>query len=225
MSGSNFGNDGAGIVKPTFLVGDVASGNYTEIEPDGTVVAKGDATTWDEISHPLFAARLDTSSGRIDYNFDELTVDFADNARYDDEPANVVIQAPHSWKLGGGVRPHIHWIQTLDAIPNILIAYRAYNNNELVPASFTLKALTSDDVVFTYPGSGSFQQIIEFNLDHSVFQDLNISFTFDCKIYRDSANASGLFSGVDIYSGVWSAKYYDIHWEKDTNGSREEFVK
>jgi len=205
-------------------IGTVGEGNYFEIEPDGTWVNNGDSTTWDEISQPLFAARLDTSSGRIDYNYDELTVDFADNARYPEEPANVVIQAPHAWKIGSDLRPHIHWIQTSDAMPNILVAYRFYSNGELVPSSFTLKALTASDSAFTYT-SGSLQQITNLNLPTGLFTDETISFTFDCKIYRDTGNVSNLFSGADSYSGVWSVKYYDIHFERDMNGSREEFTK
>lgn len=221
----SIGNDGAGVAKPLFFAGDITNGDYFEIEGDGTWVNNGDSTTWDEISQPFFASRLDSSSGRIDYNFDELTVDFADNARYPKEPAPIVIQAMHSWKIGTDIRPHIHWIQTSSAIPNILIAYRFYNNGASVPSSFTLKALKATDNAFTYPGSGSFQQITNFNLTSGLFSSSTISFTFDCLIYRDSANASGLFAGADAYTGAWSAKYYDIHFEKDTNGSRDEFVK
>lgn len=206
-------------------VGSVPGGNYLQIEEDGTLVSKGEGTVWDEVSQPLFAARLDTSSGRIDYNFDELTVDFAANARYPQEPVSSVIQAPHSWKIGGGVRPHLHWVQNQNAVPNILVTYRIYNNGDEVPSAWVFKALTSDESVFTYPGSGSIMQITEFDLATTLFEDSTISFTFDCKIYRDSSNASGLFSGADAYTGIWSAKYYDIHFEKDMNGSREEFIK
>jgi len=208
-----------------FYIGNQANGNATRFETDGTMVAEGEATVYDEVSQSFVGANIFAVAGRVDYNFNELTVDFATNARYPDEPIGIVIQAMHSWKIGGKVRPHLHWIQNQDAIPNILVAYRVYNNGEDVPSSWTLKALTSSDLAFAYPGSGSIQQIVSFNLDDSVFSSARLSFTFDCKIYRDTANASGLFAGADPYTGIFSAKYYDIHFEKDMNGSRQEFVK
>lgn len=213
------------LVLPVLQVGDIGNGNYSEFEDDGTLVANGEATTWDEVSQSFVGANIFTVAGRVDYNFTELTLDFAGNARYPEEPVGIVIQALHARKAGSDIRPHIHWIQTSANQPNILIAYRFYNNGEAVPSSWTLKALTASDNKFTYPGSGNIQQITEFNLAAGTFASMGLSFTFECKIYRDSANTSGLFSGIDTYSGVWSAKYYDIHYEKDMIGSREEFVK
>lgn len=207
-------------------VGDIDNGNYFEIESDGTDVRYGDATTWDERSQSFVGANIFTVAGRVDYNYTELTLDYAANARYPEEPVGIVIQAPHAWKLGGGVRPHIHWVQNQNAIPNILVSYRVYGNNQDPTGSWTLKALTAENNHYTYPGSGSIQQITELDLAASVFPaSLGLSFTFDCKIYRDTGNISTLFAGADAYSGDWSAKYYDIHYEKDTTGSRQEFVK
>jgi len=217
------GNDSKGIALPILKAGDITGGDYSEFEPDGTLVANGDATVFDEVSQSFVGANIFTVAGRVDYNFDELTLDFAGNARYPDEPVGIVIQALHAWKTGGKVRPHIHWIQNSDNNPNILISYRVYGNGE-VPPAWTLKALTSDDNVFEWSGVGM-QQITEFNLADSVFSSMGLSFTIDVKIYRDTQNVSTLFSGVDSYSGVWSAKYYDIHFEMDMIGSREEFVK
>lgn len=211
--------------RPSLKVGDVAGGDYFEIETDGTDVRKGDATTWDEISQSAIAANLFSVAGRIDYNYTELTIDFSDSARYPNEPLGVVIQSPHAREAGSDVRPHIHWIQNSSDMPNILVAYRLYNNNQAVPGSWTLKALKATDNAFTYPGSGNIQQITSFNLPSGTFANMGLSFTFDCKIYRDTANASTLFAGADGYSGNWSLKYYDIHFEKDMTGSRQEFIK
>jgi hypothetical protein len=129
----------------------------------------------------------------------------------------------HARKAGSDIKPHIHWIQNQNAVPNILVSYRFYNNGASVPGSWTLKALTN--TVFTYPGSGSIVQISPFNLTSGTFANSSLSFTFDAKVYRDTANASGLFAGADAYTGNWSLKYYDIHFQNDMTGSRQEFVK
>jgi hypothetical protein len=211
------------IFIPVNKFGNVNDGDYSEFEDDGTLVANGEATVWDEVSQSFVGANIFTVAGRVDYNFTELTLDFATNARYPEEPVGIVIQTLHARKADSDIRPHIHWIQNSDNNPNILVQYR-WINNEGVATSWTLKALTPADNKFAWSGVGM-QQITELNLPAGHGVGKGLSATFDCKIYRDTANISTLFSGVDTYSGVWSAKYYDIHFEKDMGGSREEFVK
>lgn len=206
---------------PQLAVG--VDGNLFLIEEDGTWVNEGDGTTWDEISQPFVGSNIFTVAGRVDYNYSELTLDFATNARYPDEPVGIVTQAMHSRKADSDIRPHIHWMQTSDNTPNILVEYRFYGIGES-PPTWTLKALTPSDNAIPYAGVNT-QQITAFNLPEGHGVGLGLSFTIDVKIYRDSANTSGLFAGADTYSGVWSAKYYDIHFEKDMNGSRTEFIK
>lgn len=212
-----------GTVLPFNKIGNVPDGSYTETENDGTVVAVGDAATWDEISQPFVGTNIFTVAGRVDYNYTELTLDFATNARYPEEPVGIVTQLIHSRRADSDIRPHIHWMQNSDANPNILVRYRWCNTMD-VSTAWELKALTAADNAQVFTAVGM-QQITSFNLPagHGVGKEL--SATFDCMIYRDSANTSGLFAGVDTYAGLWNAKYYDIHFEKDMNGSREEFVK
>ena len=217
---------GGSLTEPEYdgiKVGDVSGGNYFEVEADGTDIRHGDATVWDEASQSFVGQNIFIVAGRVDYNFTELTLDFAANARYPEEPVGIVIQAMHARKTGSDIRPHIHWMQNSDANPNILAEYRMYNTND-VPPAWTLKALTAADNVFSFGGVGA-QQITEFNLPAGHGAGFGLSFTMDLKIYRDSANTSGLFAGADTYVGAWNAKYYDIHFEKDMDGSRQEFVK
>lgn len=209
-------------VEPIF--GDVEGGNYTEIEDDGTIVTYGEGTTWNEISQSFVGQNIYVNQGRIDYNYDELSLDYTTTARYPNEFAGSVKQMPHERANNTNIRPHIHWIQNQNVMPNILIEYRAYNNGQEVPAVWVQKALTSADNLFTYT-SGDIQQITEFDLPASVGESLGLSGTFEAKIYRDSQNTSGLFAGADAYTGSLSLKYYDIHYVVDMSGSREEFTK
>jgi hypothetical protein len=165
------------------------------IEEDGTLVFKGEATVWDEASRSFIGSNIFIVAGRVDYNFTELTLDFETNARYPEEPVGVVIQALHARKAESDIRPHIHWMQTSNANPNILIEYRWINNGG-VPTAWTLKALTAADNAFPYTAGA--QQITEFNLPagHGVGKELSV--TFDCKIYRDSLNTSGSGAGRSL---------------------------
>jgi hypothetical protein len=205
------------------VIGDKAGGNNTTTETDGTQVSKGDATCWDDQRFPANAANLDVSSGRIDYNYDEMTVDYADNSRYPNEVVGIAAQMSHARKDDSDIYPHLHWNQTSSDIPNILVEYRWYNNDELVPAGFT--QIVIDTVEFTYPGSGNFAQISSIPLLGGLGAGKRLSSFFDIRIFRDVSNASILFPGVDTYAGVWALKEFDIHIEIDMNGSRQEFIK
>ena len=205
--------------KTTFIGG---STDYTSFDEQGHMIIGGDTTIWDEVSQPLIGRNVLVSVGRIDYNYDNLSLDFSTTARYPEEPVGVVTQTLHARKAGSDIRPHLHWIQAIDTIPNILIEYRFCNNGG-VPTEWVLKPLTSTDNLFPFVAGA--QQITEFNLPEGHGTTLGLSGSFECKIYRDSANASGLFTGADAYAGVWEVKYYDIHIEMDSLGSREEFTK
>lgn len=195
---------------------------YLGISSRGHVSLVGEATVWDEVSQSFAGKRILESAGRVDYNFIDLTVDFSATARYPEEPVGIVLQTLHARKEGSDIRPHIHWMQDSDVTPNILVEYRFCNNGG-VPTAWVLKALTATDNMFPYVAGA--QQITEFNLPEGHGLTLALSGTFECKIYRDSLNTSGLFAGADTYSGVWKAKYYDMHIQMDSLGSREEFVK
>jgi len=198
--------------------------NHTLLEEDGTLQAFGTAQCWDEISNSFIGRNLDSSVGRVDFNMTDLTLDFQDNARYPNEPVGNIKQMLHARVPDSDIRPHVHWMQSSDNVPNILIEYR-WINNAGSPTPWTLKALTASDLKFTYDDSGDMQQISEFNLPagHGVGKGLSVN--FEVKIYRDSDDTSELFGKNDDYSGVWAVKYYDIHILKDMLGSREEFTK
>lgn len=175
---------------------------------------------WDDFRTPAIEQALDSSSGRIDYDFTEIGVGFQANARYPDEPLVHLVQMPHEWQEGSTIKPHIHWVQNSANFPNWLMEYRKYNNGELVPGSFVQSTVESH--IFTW-SSGNLLQIS--NFPEIEMSDMVLSCFVDVKIYRDSANASGLFAGADPYSGVALLKEYDIHHLVDSFGSTLEFIK
>lgn len=183
-----------------------------------------DNSPWDEISQSFVGQNIFINAGRIDYNYDDLTLDYSTTARWPNEFAGSVKQMPHRRMSNSEIRPHIHWVQNSDNTPNIVIEYRSYNNGEAPPLTWNTKALTSADNIFAFSEAGQ-QQITEFNIPVTVGESLGLSGTFEMKLYRDVQNTSGLFAGADSYSGDWNVKYYDIHFMVDTFGSRQEFIK
>lgn len=177
---------------------------------------------WDDLRFPFMGQKLDTSSGRIDYNFAELGVDFADNARYAvTEQISIIAQFGHDWKTGSAISPHIHWAQSSADMPNLLIEYRWYDNGDLIPATWTKVAV--GDNAFAY-SSGTLAQLSEFDITVPVGIDA-VSSLLEIKFFRDVANDSTLFSGSDPLTGNALVKEFDIHYQRDSNGSNQEYYK
>lgn len=182
---------------------------------------------WDDISGALIAARLDTSSGRLDYDYFNAGVNFNSNARYPNEPVVLPIQAKHAMIIGEGAvaRPHFHWIQEQAAIPNMLLGYKLTNYGEATVKEIDWSNYTFNiwsEHVFTYT-SGVFAQITKFpEIDIS---SLTISGSIDFVLFRDTNNASGLFAGADPVATNVTIKYNDSHVKFDANGSLAEFRK
>ena len=196
--------------------------DYTEFESDGTMMFNGEATTWDDLRFPLTAAKLDTSAGRIDYNFDDCTVDFQDNAKLTD-PACIVAQFQHKKLLGSAVELHVHWLQNQNKVPNFLIGYRWINLGEAAIAVGSEQYLIPTGNLVTY-AAGTIHQLTEFGMITKSVAD-TLSSILQIRIFRDTANTSGLFAGADGYTGTVQVLEFDLHYEIDSAGSREEFIK
>jgi hypothetical protein len=201
--------------------------NHTLLEEDGTLVAIGEAECWDDLSNAIIAARLDTSSGRLDYDYYNGGVNYNSNARYPDEPVIIPVQFRHKQKYGAGavLRPHMHWLQQQSDRPNWLLAYKKTNQGSTTTfetdyTNYTL--LTPESDVFTYT-SGTLLQITRFpEIDVS---DVNLSGSVDFVLFRDTNNTSTLFAGADPVAGDVTVKYQDQHALFNMLGSREELVK
>ena len=174
---------------------------------------------WDDLKFPATGLNLDSAATRYSVDTTELGTSFHSDARYTNEQLGMVVQLPHAWKEGTILKPHIHWIQNQAAVPNWLMAYRVYNNGE-VPGAFSFSMI--DNTVFTYT-SGSICQISGFpDID---MYGLTISSIIDIKLWRDTANTSTLFAGADPVATDALLKEYDIHYQLDSNGSVQEYVK
>ncbi len=202
-------------------IGNVITGDYTEITRDGTLRAHGEATAWDDLRFPAMGQSLDSTTGRLDYDFEECGVGFAANARFTEEPLCFICQMPHSKLHGSAVHPHIHWIQNQAADPNWLIQYRVYNNGEAPPAWQLAKPSTTR--TFPYV-AGNLLQITKFPAIPAP-ADESVSAFIDVRLFRDSANTSTLFTGADAYAGTALLKELDHHILIDSLGSRDEYVK
>ena len=180
----------------------------------------GIGVKWDDLRFAFHGRNLDKTSGHLDYDVAELGVNFDDSSRYNDaDQIGIIAQMPHNYKFGTNLKPHAHWIQNQDEVPNALLKYRIYDNGE-VPGSWILAAPTG--IAFEYE-QNALQIIIFPEIDMSTVT--GVSSFIDIKMYRDASNASGLFSGSDDYSGNVLMKEFDFHYQIDSLGSRQEYIK
>lgn len=176
------------------------------------------AGAWDDLRFPATGNRLDSSSTRYTFDFVNVGISFASNARYTNEQLTYIIQMPHAWKEGTEIRPHLHWVQNQAASPNWLLAYRVYNNGA-VPGTWTY---TTSTPRLTYTGAGmiqisSFPDIILTGIDISGF--------IEVKLWRDTADTQGTLGIADPVGTSVLLKEFDVHYLADGLGSTQEYIK
>lgn len=202
-------------VNSLMRIGDIEDGNYTEIESDGTIVAKGNATVWDDVVTALIGRRLYSTTGKLDFDWDENAVKFQPGGLITDRNDRLLLnyQYMHGAKSNGEMRLHAHWEQTSTDKIVFTVQYRIQSNGQAKTTDWTTVTANSDDNnVYDYPGSGTFNNIIE--LAHIDMTGAGISATVDLRIARTDTTADNIL-----------VKFIDVHQELDTNGSHSEYVK
>jgi hypothetical protein len=197
--------------------------NGFAIEEDGTIRADGEAQTWRDELQPLIGKRLDNGKGTVAINLDEFTVNFKSLADYE-EGVVMNIQLNHDWDGISPIKPHLHWFQNQDKIPNWLIAYRWHQNGEAKVTTWTYQDVIN--TVFPYT-DGTILQICNFGsiTPPASPAATDVSSILQLKLMRDNGNTPYVYSAKDTYTGDAEALSLDIHIKTDTEGSRTEFQK
>jgi len=204
------------IVNPPELkIGDVSGGNYTEFSETGDMRHRGDATIWDDLTGSLTGRRLTSTSGTVDYNYEDNSITMQPGGDISDSNDRLIFnfQKPHGAKPDSEMRLHIHWKQADAAEKIFTVQYRIQDNSQVVATEWTTAtSSTSVNNVFTYPGTGSINQITRLvNVDLSGH---SISSTIEFRLARTDSN-----------SGNVEAVFVDAHIEYDSRGSETEYSK
>ena len=162
---------------------------------------------------PATGNRVDVGGGVLDFNYPEKGIDFPSTATSaDNNSLHIIAQIPHSWVEGSSLYPHLHWIQNQNEPVAWEMSYRWYNNNEIVPSSYSSTEVIK--TVFPYV-SNNLLQISTFPILSGT--GMKISSFLDIKISRVGVN--------DNYTGDALYKEFDVHFQSDLPGSRQEFIK
>jgi len=209
------GNDSIGITRPQIKVGDVNGGNFAEFEADGTLRYRGDSTIWDDVVGSLYGRRLYSTTGTIKYNEDEIAIEMEDGGDITNKNDRLIfaLQYPHRSKPTGIFALHIHWEQINNDKIEFTTEYRVQSNFKPKTTNWTRVIRNSDDdSVGVYDDSGNFNQITR--LAEIDMAGAGISATVDFRVTRS-----------DNLTPVILAKFIDAHYEIDSDGSHEEYIK
>lgn len=197
---SSTGNVGIGTTNPV-----------TRLDVDGTIRQRTGG--WDDLVNDASKIRVQgTVNITVDENNNGLNFTTGATTNLTDDHLWLTIQMPHGWNTNTSISPHIHFIQTATDQTNMwLLRYKATKLGDTVPADWTVLETTSNQ--FTY-SAGSINQVAEFT-NHISAAELGISALLDVKIYRFGTRGTGTVL----------LKQFDIHYQRDSFGSNDEYSK
>jgi hypothetical protein len=182
-------------------------------------------TYFDDLQYSLVGQKMESPSSHITYSTYRDYVSFNKTCDWNDDWVTMVIQMSHRWKLGSVVYPHLHWVQTAAAMPNLLISYR-WNINGGLNTYPAWTPIVHSANAYTW-STGALNQITKFG-SITPPTGAGLSDLLHIRIFRDVANESTLFGGAEVDVDVQDnafASSFDIHFEIDQAGSDEEYVK
>ena len=197
--------------------------NYATFEADGTLVLYGNATVWDDIMIPGLSTRANTNAPNFDIFMNNTYINyFVDAGSNSENQVFFTVQFPHSW-AGTTIHPHIHWSPETDpgtggAVVRWGLEYTWVEYNPTTPNTFPGTSIVHIDAPCAAGSQkkhliASFADIIPSELQNG------ISSMMVCRLFRNSS------AGTDTYAGRAAFLQFDIHFEKNTEGSRSEFTK
>lgn len=204
------------------ITGGTGGTNYVSIATDGTVILHGAATTWNDLVVVPFTLRnsgnnvpaweLFAPPDLYNYNFTNV----------DDKFITFTVQMPHDYKEGTNIYPHVHWSSNTAPGMNRVtwkLEYQWVNHSDVFSAS-TSTLITGA----TIAGADRSLQPYEHTITKIGTDGINgtgktISSMLFCRLTRLASD------GLDTFTGSAFLLSFDFHYEIDSFGSSQEYVK
>jgi hypothetical protein len=213
------------IVASTFKVGDVVGGDYASFNVDGELRLYGEATQWADLRVPITSTK---KGGSKDPDFEKMTDNGSGSQGVFVEYFNPTIeeeiyfevQLPHSWKEGSDILPHVHWTPKTAGAAGEDVCWGLeyvwsnigdnFGNTTIIYGDTTIQAetLVANKHYLTELGTmtGTTKEI---------------SSMISCRLFRDATGAGG----TDDYTDDAGLLEIDFHYQIDSLGSNEEYIK
>lgn len=206
--------------------------NYAEIsKTTGEMRFRGDATMWKDMIADLFGKRLNSTAGKVAYDFVNNVILFKSGGSIALEADRVGgnQEINHEFLVGSGItfRPHIHWFQPVISHTPDVLDTKAY---ELTAKWRLLK--NGYGINLTDPWT---EIVLTSNLTNNVFGITNVGgkdyanqitrfpdITIDCDI---SDTIQFQMARTDSLGDDMLVYFFDLHGRTDGVGSEEEVAK
>ena len=197
-------------------IGNPTAGNYLVVEADGTLKFIGAAMVWEDLRFPAsgFNPAGSTAPPSVDTGTGLLL--FSGTA---DNIIGGIAQMSHSWKSGSTVYPHLH-----------LRFPTASANNTRWKFEYDVASIDGDftNAYGTYTAGGTITVANPNNAKRHVLASFaTVAMTgytlSSCLMWRITRLAAS--DAADNDTAACALMEFDIHYEIDTVGSRQEFVK
>lgn len=192
--------------------GDVAGGNFSEIELDGTLEFHGDATVWDDQQIELSGAQLHPSESPTWVVYKGgMALEFGANLT---ETIFFIAQLSHRRKNDSDIDFHVHQTQVDVLTGNVrwIFTHSWASLEGIFPTETTIAALAACDGV---PDKHMYRDLV----DPIVGAGKGISSMLVCSLTRDGDHVD------DTYAGNILLLAADFHILLNTAGSRQQTVK
>ncbi|WP_339917987.1 hypothetical protein [Yeosuana marina] len=216
------GNDG--ITK----IGDIAGGNDTKIEADGSLSYEGTATRYDDLRVPVNST---TRSGTNDPTWRRLLQNGSSQGVFlqwfDDstqEELYFVVQMPHAWKEGTDIYPHVHWTAFND-VGSLKVVWALEYTWSNVGGVFETPTIIKGLDPITSIGTVSAYEHAITSLGTILGSGKTLSSVLICRIFRDTTDSADTFDNLSDPGDSAGLIEIDFHYQIDSDGSKEEFTK
>ena len=191
-------------------IGDVSGGDYTEFESDGTMIAHGDATCWDDIA--LGVGQLGAggsapdsintnSSGIYLFGFDGVNTT---------EQLFGTFEMPHTYAEGTDIVPHVHWAPTTTGTGNVkwcVDFWRIDDTSPIIPS-------TPTTICVVAATDGTAWKVFRSDTTTVTGTNFKIGDQVGFRLYRNPSDAE------DTYGADAVVLTFGIHYQINSLGSR-----
>jgi len=203
------------FVNGTTTLGYSTTTSYLEVEHDGTPILHGGATGWEDLRFPANTLAVGVVPADV-CTFSSSNIRtrcFDGNNTL--ESMDLQIQMPHAKKLDSTIYPHFHFAPTSNATGTVklFLEYTQADSNDVFSATTTVLSATT-----TISTASQWKSLYtnEISIDTTGW---NTSSMMMARIYRNPVDSD------DTYPDDIALQEFDIHYEIDSIGSRQERSK
>jgi len=179
------------------------------------------AVSWDDLKAPATAINPPGQASDPDRETDTGLLLFAPSGT---ELVYVMMQMPHAWQEGSNISPHVHWTKTTSASGDVAwqLRHQILPIGEVGPGDWSDADLVSDPVEGTPDGDTAWEHLLTSFTDIEM-SDGGSNYGLSTCVLFELSRVGG--DAADTYGADARLLEFDVHYQIDSFGSEQEFVK